>query len=86
MKNETKNELITEGEATIRTFEGHVKKLLLEMEMKCQEYEDNINDKVVNTNGENTNYFRGKADAYRYSAKQIRECLRWYGKLSDGGN
>jgi hypothetical protein len=69
-----------EGSATLTTFEGHVKKILLEMESKFQEYEDNINDKVVNPNGDNTHYFRGKADAYRYSAKQIRECLRWHSK------
>lgn len=62
-------------------FENHIKNIMIELELKSKKYEDDITNNVVNSDGENTKYFKGKADAYRYSAKQIRECLRWYGIL-----
>lgn len=68
---------------TISTFEGHILMLMHEFKEAHREYQDNMTDKVVNPKGENTEYFRGKADAYGYAARKIKECLKWHGKLKD---
>lgn len=43
------------------------------------EYEDAQTDKVVNPTGENTDYFRGKADAYGYAHSKLVGIFKWHG-------
>jgi hypothetical protein len=67
--------------ASVATFEGNVLMLMQEFKEAHDEYSANISDPTVNTNGQNSDYFRGKADAYGYAARMIKQCLRWHGKL-----
>lgn len=68
---------------SVSTFDGNVLLLWQEFQKAHDEYQDNIDDPVVNPKGDNTEYFRGKADAYGYAARQIKNCLKWHGKLKD---
>lgn len=53
--------------------------IALDLEIKSKEYEANINDPVVNPDGKNTDYFRGKQNAYWYASSEIKNCLKWHG-------
>jgi hypothetical protein len=72
-----------ELKATVATFDGNILMLWNEFKSAHDEYQNSINDPVVNPNGENTSYFRGKADAYGYAARMIKAALKWHGKLKD---
>lgn len=43
------------------------------------EYEEAQTDKTINEDGKNTDYFKGKADAYSYAHSQLVGILRWHG-------
>ncbi len=71
-----------EIEPTMRTFEGHIKMLAIEFEEAGKEYEANVNDPVVNAKGANSDYFKGKSDAYKYAKGKLNAALKWYGKAT----
>lgn len=62
-----------------REFEKHLRKYLMDLFERRLEYEEAQTDKVVNPNGENTDYFRGKHDAYGYAHSQLVGIFKWYG-------
>lgn len=67
---------------SVSNFDGHILMIMQEFKTAHDEYSANVCDPVVNPNGENTSYFRGKADAYGYAARQLMSCMKWHGKLN----
>lgn len=59
-------------------FEKHLREYLTDLFSRRLEYEDAQTDKKVNPNGENTDYFRGKADAYAYAHSQLVSLMMWH--------
>lgn len=60
-------------------FENSLREVLTDLFGRRLEYEDAQTDKVVNPDGKNTDYFKGKADAYSYAHSKLLGVMRWHG-------
>lgn len=61
-----------------KDFEQHLRKHLTELFGYRLEYEEAQTDLKVNPDGLNTDYFRGKAEAYRFAHRQLLDILKWF--------
>ena len=55
------------------TFENSIREVLREFETKAIEY------KECSSNELNGDYFKGKADAYEFTVKQLKRAFEWHG-------
>lgn len=60
-------------------FEKGIKALALDLEVLSDNYTADMGSPALNGDGSNTNYFKGKRDAYQYAANKLRDLLQWHG-------
>lgn len=70
-------EEVVKEEPTIQTLSGHLRVFLAELENNAGKYEDL---QTTAPDKDNALFFRGKAEAYAFSAKSLRGVIEWHGK------